>query len=217
MLTETVAEALNRLLGAGYLVIAFGLMGAAPLGLLFLFLFGLRAGRGSSFGLLAGITVAVWASLCWIVVPYCGCYPNIPGAAIGGVAFGVGTWGQEICIHLTNLTLWPLLGWLPFWLAGQAGGASTMSLTERRRRIVEAVPITKLVGHYQPLRRSGATLEGHCPFHDDSFSSLSVDPSSHRFVCRVCGVSGDVVDYVCMYEHLEIDQALEMLETRTNS
>lgn len=121
MFTETVAEALNRTLGAGYLIIAYGLMLAAPLGLVNLFLVGLRTGRGSSFGLLAGIAVAVWASLCWIVVPYCGCYPNIPGAAIGGVAFGVGTPGQEVSVHLTNLTLWPLFGWLPFWLAGQAG------------------------------------------------------------------------------------------------
>jgi hypothetical protein len=114
MFTETAAETLNRLLGVGYLIIAFGLMGAVPLGLLALLSVGLSRGYGPRFGLCLGLTVAVWASLCWVVVPYCGGYPNIPGVVIGGAAFGVGTWGQETSVHATNLLLWPFAGWALF-------------------------------------------------------------------------------------------------------
>jgi hypothetical protein len=123
MFTETVAEALNRSLGVGYLIIAFGLMGAVPLGLLILSIVGLQRRYGSRFGLLVGIAVAVWASLCWIIVPYCGGYPDLPGMVLGGVCFGVGTWGQEISVHATNLILWPLLGWLLFRAVGQGNTA----------------------------------------------------------------------------------------------
>ncbi len=130
MFTETVAGALNRSFGVGYLIIAFGLMGAVPLGLLGLFIIGLRRSHGPRFGLFLGITVAVWGSLCWVVVPYCGGYPNVPGMMIGAAFFGVGGLGQEICVHVTNLTLWPFLGWLLFRGSSREGG--TFSAEQHR-------------------------------------------------------------------------------------
>ncbi|MDR3623220.1 MAG: hypothetical protein P4L85_27955 [Paludisphaera borealis] len=120
MFTETVAHALYRWLGVVYLVIAFGLMGAVPLYLLAQFIVGLRNGYGPRFGLFLGFLVAIWGSLCWILVPYCGGYPNIPGLVIGGSFFGVGTWGQEISVHVTNLLLWPLMGWALFGAIGRS-------------------------------------------------------------------------------------------------
>ena len=114
MFNERVADTLNQWLGVGYVIICFGLMGVVPFGLLALFIIGILKGYGPRFGLLLGITVAVWACLCWIVVPYCGGYPNLPGMMIGAAAFGVGTWGQEISVHVTNLFLWPYFGWALF-------------------------------------------------------------------------------------------------------
>ena len=115
MLTETVAHALLRLFGVGYLVIAFALMTVLPL-CLFAFLVWAysRGQKGAWYGLLAGCTVAVWASTCWIVIPYCGGYPNLPGIIIGASLFGVNTWGWEFSVHVTNVILWPVLGWLAF-------------------------------------------------------------------------------------------------------
>jgi DNA primase len=92
-----------------------------------------------------------------------------------------------------------------------------MSPTERRRRTLDTVPVTEVAGEYQPLRRTGTTLEGACPFHNDRSTSLEFDPAGRRFQCHVCGVSGDVVDYVCMYGHFTVIQALEILEARTGS
>jgi hypothetical protein len=113
MLEETVVGVLCSL-GAGYLLFAFWLIGALGVGLGVIFLVGLHKKRGSGFGLLLGFAVGVWASLCWIVVRYAGVYPNLPGAICGWLAYGVGTWEQELTVHVTNVIMWPVLGWLCF-------------------------------------------------------------------------------------------------------
>ena len=115
MFTESIANWLDTLLGDGYLVIAYGLMPGVPLvGLIIVVVIAHKNGYGQRFGLQLGFAVAVWASLCWIVVPWCGGYPNLPGLLIGWVLFGKETWGQEISIHVTNLILYPFIGWLLF-------------------------------------------------------------------------------------------------------
>jgi hypothetical protein len=114
MFNGTVADMMVRSLGVGYLVIAFGLMGAVLLCLDALFLIGLWKGYGPRFGFFLGIAIAVWGSLCWFMVPWCGVYPNLPGAVIGFAVFGRETWGEEISLHVTNLLLWPFSGWALF-------------------------------------------------------------------------------------------------------
>ena len=96
------------------MILAFGLMPGVPLALLIGLLICREKRYGPRFGIQFGFAVAAWASLCWLVVPYCGVYPNLPGAMIGGALFGLGTWGQEICLHVTNLLLFPLVGRLLF-------------------------------------------------------------------------------------------------------
>ena len=71
-----------------------------------------------------------------------------------------------------------------------------MSLSELRRRIVDAVSIAEIVGEYLPLRQSGSGLLALCPFHDDHSSTLGVELGRGRFQCPVCGASGDVVDFL---------------------
>ena len=111
MLTESIATWLCTIFGReGYNVLALGLMACAP-GLLVLFVIAQKKGYGRRFGLLLGFAVAVWASLCWLVVPYLGGYPNLPGLLVGWALFGLETWGQEITLHVTNFILFPFIGW----------------------------------------------------------------------------------------------------------
>ena len=112
MFTEAVADYLRRTLGFGYLIIAYALMGAVALGLCLLLAFWSKRRLSRRAGLLGGFSLAILSSLSWIVVPYCGGYPNLASAFIGAIVFGAGTWGQEIAVHATNLILWPVLGWL---------------------------------------------------------------------------------------------------------
>ena len=122
LFTEPIAIWLSNVFGAPiYMGIAFGLFVGGPLSLVALFFIGSAQRYGGRFGLFLGALVAAWCSACWLVIPYIGGYPNLPGAVIG-LAFGMGTWGQEITIHATNFILWPLLGWLLFY---------SISLTER--------------------------------------------------------------------------------------
>ena len=89
-----------------------------------------------------------------------------------------------------------------------------MSLSERRRRILDTVPIAVIMGKYLPLQQSGSVLVGLCPFHDDRSSTLVVEPVRGRFQCPVCGTSGDVVDFLCLFENRTLSEALDILEAR---
>lgn len=99
------------------------------------------------------------------------------------------------------------------WLKGQ----HAMSPSERRRRIVGAVSIAKVIGEVLPLRQSGHSLKALCPFHNDHSNSLEVDTVGRRFQCWECDISGDVVDFVCKYESLTISEALDVLEAGPES
>ncbi len=111
MLTESIAHGLHDWLGAGYVLIAVLLMTIVPFSFILLYVLARFRGLGSlRYGLAGGIAVGVWASLCWLCIPWCGCYPNIVGAIIGGKVFGIGTWGWEVTVHASNLLLWPALG-----------------------------------------------------------------------------------------------------------
>jgi hypothetical protein len=118
MFSEDVANWLVRQLGtAPYLVLAFalGFLGPVLLAAAFGYLlaYGRRSGRD---GLLFGIGVATWASLCWLVVPYCGGYPCLPGLMAAAVVFTppIDTLPKEMLVHTVNFVVWPMAGWLFF-------------------------------------------------------------------------------------------------------
>ena len=84
----------------------------------------------------------------------------------------------------------------------------------RRRRIVENTPIAEVVSDYMPLHGDGVSLRSLCPFHDDRLHAFRLDPGTKSFMCSACGASGDVVEFVRMFEALTLPEALTMLETR---
>src|ERR1700722_1214258 len=74
--------------------------------------------------------------------------------------------------------------------------------------------IVALVGEYLPLRRVGTKYKALCRWHDDHSPSLEVNPDRQSFKCWVCGVGGDVFDFVKNYERVEFPEALRMLADR---
>ncbi len=74
--------------------------------------------------------------------------------------------------------------------------------------------IVALVGEYLPLRRVGTKYKALCPWHDDHNPSLEVNPERQSFKCWVCGVGGDVFDFVKNIERVEFPEALRMLADR---
>jgi hypothetical protein len=123
MYSETVTEFLMRTMGGRpYAVLAFALFSIVPVGLLSLAIWRIVKGRSkySLDGLALGLTVALWASVCWLAVPYCGGYPSLPGIltafAVGGFNPPIDTIGEEIAVHAGNMVGWTLFVWLWFTL-----------------------------------------------------------------------------------------------------
>ena len=71
-----------------------------------------------------------------------------------------------------------------------------------------------LVGTYLTLKRSGKSLTGLCPFHNEKTPSFSVSPDKQLYYCFGCGASGDVFDFVMQYERLDFVEAAKRLAER---
>jgi DNA primase len=63
------------------------------------------------------------------------------------------------------------------------------------------------------LRRSGAAWKGLCPFHGEKTPSFQVS-SDKGFHCFGCGVGGDVIAFVQMYDKVTFPEAVRLLAVR---
>ena len=116
MFSDDVAHFLTQHLGTvPYMVLAFSLLLVVPALLSAVFVRPFTDGRCRRYvGLLAGLAVAVWASLCWLVVPYAGGYPCLPGLVVTMLIFRappIDTLPEELLVHAVNFVLWPAAGW----------------------------------------------------------------------------------------------------------
>jgi DNA primase len=73
------------------------------------------------------------------------------------------------------------------------------------------INIVQVVQEYVPLRRSGATFKGLCPFHSEKTPSFHVNPDKGYFHCFGCGAGGDVFKFLEMHEKLGFYDAVRML------
>ena len=77
------------------------------------------------------------------------------------------------------------------------------------------VDLVELIGRSVPLKRSGSSYRGLCPFHQEKTPSFYVFPSSHTWVCFGCGKKGSAFDWLMEREHLDFPEALRMLANMT--
>lgn len=78
-------------------------------------------------------------------------------------------------------------------------------------RIKNSADIVEVVGRYIQLRRAGTAWKACCPFHSEKTPSFSVNPARQSFHCFGCGVGGDAVKFVMMFENLDYPTALRRL------
>ncbi|HMP78595.1 MAG TPA: DNA primase [Pirellulaceae bacterium] len=81
-------------------------------------------------------------------------------------------------------------------------------------RVKQATDIVQLIGSYLQLRRQGAMFVASCPWHDDRRPSLQVHPQKQIWKCWVCGIGGDVFNFVMRREGVEFREALTILADR---
>ena len=79
------------------------------------------------------------------------------------------------------------------------------------QRLKAQTDIVDVVGHYLPLKKSGANFVCVCPFHDDKNPSMSVSPSRGIFHCFSCKAGGDAIKFVMDYEKLSYPEAVEKI------
>jgi DNA primase len=74
--------------------------------------------------------------------------------------------------------------------------------------------ILQVVQDRVPLRKSGATWKGLCPFHGEKTPSFHVNPDKGFFHCFGCGVGGDVFKFIELYDKVAFPEAVRVLAAR---
>lgn len=83
--------------------------------------------------------------------------------------------------------------------------------SECEARIKDSADIVELISRYVQLRRAGTAWKACCPFHNEKTPSFHVNPARQAFHCFGCGVGGDAVKFLMMYENLDYPTALRRL------
>jgi len=66
--------------------------------------------------------------------------------------------------------------------------------------IRERAPIAEVIGNYVALKKSGNSLKGLCPFHNEKTPSFYVHPSRGFYHCFGCKASGDIFSFLMHVE-----------------
>ena len=74
--------------------------------------------------------------------------------------------------------------------------------------------IVQVVQERVPLRRSGATWKGLCPFHGEKTPSFHVNGDKGFFHCFGCGVGGDVIKFIELHDKVTFPEAVRQLAAR---
>lgn len=77
--------------------------------------------------------------------------------------------------------------------------------------IKSRLSIEDVVGRSVDLKRSGSSLKGLCPFHEERTPSLYVSPSRGTYHCFGCGKGGDIFSFVMESERTTFPEALSEL------
>lgn len=85
------------------------------------------------------------------------------------------------------------------------------------REIIDLTDLESLVSSFGiELKRSGSTMKGLCPFHDEKSPSFSVNTKDNRYKCFGCGNSGDAVTFLMEHKGMQFFEAVEFLANFNN-
>lgn len=76
------------------------------------------------------------------------------------------------------------------------------------------VDLADLISEYVSLSRSGKSLKGLCPFHQEKTPSFMVNPELQVFHCFGCGIGGNVYHFLMKYENCSFPEAVRILAQR---
>ena len=93
-----------------------------------------------------------------------------------------------------------------------------MTAVKISREYVQALhdrlDIEDVVSSYISLKRTGRSLKGLCPFHNEKTPSFTVYPETKSFYCFGCQASGDIISFTMRMENLDYVEAVKTLAGR---
>jgi DNA primase len=76
--------------------------------------------------------------------------------------------------------------------------------------------IVSIITEVTPLKKTGATWKGLCPFHQEKTPSFNVVPDKGIFKCFGCGVGGDVFKFLELQHKVLFPEAVRMMALRAS-
>jgi len=80
--------------------------------------------------------------------------------------------------------------------------------------LLSRIDIVELIDSRVPLKKRGSNYLACCPFHGEKTPSFNVSPNGQYYHCFGCGVSGDALEFLIQYEHLDFVDAVDELADR---
>jgi DNA primase len=80
--------------------------------------------------------------------------------------------------------------------------------------VKQQTDITRILGEYVKLRKSGANWSALCPFHKEKSGSFYVYPATASYYCFGCKEHGDVFNFVMKMESLTFPEAVRSVATK---
>jgi len=74
--------------------------------------------------------------------------------------------------------------------------------------------IVTVISGYVPLKPSGKSYKGLCPFHNEKTPSFHVNPERQIFHCFGCNEGGDAFKFLMLYDKLSFVESVEQLAAR---
>lgn len=82
---------------------------------------------------------------------------------------------------------------------------------ETIEKIISSNDIVDIISQFVPLRKSGNSYMGVCPFHSDKGPSMSVSPTKQLYHCFGCGASGNTVGFLMKLRNIDFIDAIKYL------
>ena len=86
--------------------------------------------------------------------------------------------------------------------------------TDLTDEIRKRLDIVEIVSERIPVTGDAAVLKARCPFHQPAEASLYLNRRQGFFQCFSCGVGGDAIKFVEMYDKVSYVEAAATLAAR---
>ncbi len=82
------------------------------------------------------------------------------------------------------------------------------------QEVKAASDIFQIISEYVPLKKSGQSFKGLCPFHSEKTPSFFVHQDKQIYHCFGCGNGGNVFSFLMQYENIPFPEAVRQLAER---